>query len=169
MVKKSSSNKEKLPRILSVVNDWINRDWCCGFAIWQRVTKDLPVFPVGDTQGLSRPSKNIGELVDFYQTSQIFINTSTVSPIPSALLEAMSCGSACVSTANCMIPEIIVHGYNGFITNDEKEMREYLQLLLNDEKLRDYLGKNARQTILEKFSLEQFVNNWNNFLRMVLK
>ena len=163
------SNKEKLPRILSVVNDWINRNYFCGFDIWQRVTKDLPVFPVGDTAGLSKASKNIEELVDFYQTSQIFINTSTVSPIPSALLEAMACGSACVSTATCMIPEIIVNGYNGFITNDEKEMRDYLNLLLSDEKLRTYIGQNARQTILEKFSLAQFVNNWNQFLRMVLK
>lgn len=162
-------NKERLPRILSVVNDWINRDWCCGFSIWQRVTQGLPVFPVGDTKGLSRQSNSVEELVDFYQTSQIFINTSTVSPIPCALLEGMSSGCACVSTATCMIPEIIQHGYNGFITNDEKEMRGYLELLLSDEKLRNELGQNARKTIVEKFSLEKFTENWDNFLRMVIK
>ena len=33
---------EKDDDILSVVNDWINRDWCCGFNIWQRVIEGLP-------------------------------------------------------------------------------------------------------------------------------
>lgn len=158
---------EKLPRILSVVNDWVNRDWCCGFKIWERVTQGLPVFPVGDTKGLSKAANGLEELVNFYQTSQIFINTSTISPIPSALLEAMSCGCACVSTATCMIPEIIQNGYNGFITNDEQDMRKYLELLLHDTKLRETLGENARKTIQQKFSLEKFTENWTNILRMV--
>lgn len=140
---------------------------CCGFHIWERVTRELPVYPIGDTKGLSVAATNLDELVKAYQSSQIFINTSTISPIPSALLEAMSCGCACVSTATCMIPEIIQNGYNGFITNDEQDMRKYLELLLHDTKLRETLGENARKTIQQKFSLEKFTENWTNILRMV--
>lgn len=148
-------------RIISVVNDWIGRDWCCNFQGWTRVTKDLPVFPVGDTKGFSNPAKDVPELVSMYANSRIFINTSTISPVPSALLEAMSCGCACVTTATCMIPEIIENGVNGFITNDEKEMREYLELLLRDEDLATRLGEAARQTILDKFGVDRFVSEWN--------
>ena len=156
-------------RILSVVNDWINRDIFCGFKIWQRVTQGLPVFPVGDTQGLSRPAPSMDELVDCYANSRIFINTSTISPIPTALLEGMSAGCACVSTATCMIPEVIEHGVNGFMTNDEKEMRGYLEQLMNDEKLASEMGKAARQTILDDFSVERFTSEWNEVFNEVIK
>ncbi len=147
-------------KILSVVNDWVNRDWCCGFNIWRRVTEGLPVFPVGDTAGLSRPAKP-DELIDIYNNHRIFINTSTISPVPTSLLEAMSCGCAVVSTATCMIPEVIENGVNGFLTNNEKEMREYLELLLKDEDLAKKLGKAARETILRDFSVERFTREWN--------
>ena len=148
--------------ILSVVNDWINRDWCCNFQGWARVTKDLPVRPVGDTAGLSKAAKDIAELASIYSSSRIFINTSTISPVPSSLLEAMSSGCAVVSTATCMIPEIIENGVNGFLTNDESEMRKYLELLLKDEDLANELGAKARQTILDNFGINRFVSEWNN-------
>lgn len=149
-------------RILSVVNDWINRDYCCGYSIWERVTKDLNVFPVGDTQGLSKPAASLAELAKFYRESRIFINTSTVSPIPTSLLEAMASGCACVSTDNCMIPEIIQDGFNGFITNDEALMTKRLQQLTADEKLANELGANARATIEQMFSLNKFIATWND-------
>lgn len=148
-------------RILSVVNDWINRDWCCGFKIWERVTQQLPVYPVGETTGLSKSARP-DELVDIYSNSRIFFNTSTISPVPTSLLEAMSCGCAIVSTATCMIPEIIKHGVNGFLTNDEKEMRKYLQILLTDENLATKMGEAARETIIKDFSVERFTSEWNS-------
>ena len=73
----------------------------------------------------------------------------------------MSCGCACVSTATCMIPDIIENGVNGFISNDEDELRGYIETLLKDEDLRSKLGAAARQTILDDFSEEKFINNWN--------
>ncbi len=153
-------NKKK--HVLSVVNDWVNRDWCCGFELWRNVTQSLPVFPVGKTPGLSQPARNITELVQFYNEAQIFINTSIISPVPTSLLEAMSCGSAVVSTATCMIPEIIKNGHNGYITNDPRELRRYLEMLLDnpDECVR--LGTNARQTITENFNMKNFVESWND-------
>ena len=155
---------EKENRILSVVNDWINRDWCCGFGIWQNVTKGLPVKVLGDTPGLSKPAGSLKELVRTYQSSRIFLNTSTISPVPTSLLEAMACECAVVTTATCMIPEIIENGVNGFISNDEEELREYLALLLNDENTANEMGKKAKETILEKFSEDAFINSWKQFL-----
>ncbi len=162
-------NDKREVRILSVVNDWINRDWCCGFNIWRRTIAGLPAYVLGATPGLSRPAGSLQELVQAYQQSRIFYNTSTISPVPTVLLEAMACGCAVVSTATCMIPEIIQNGINGFISNDEKELRGYLELLLKDEELANKLGENARNTITEKFSSQVFVDNWNKvFYKCVL-
>ena len=160
------SEEDRSDEILSVVNDWINRDWCCGFSIWQDVIKGLPHKVVGDTPGLSKPAASTEELVATYQNSRIFLNTSTISPVPTALMEAMSCGCAVVSTATCMIPEIIENGVNGFISNDHEELKQYLVDLLNDEGLAKEIGNNARKTITEKYSASKFVDRWNEILKL---
>lgn len=147
--------------IFSCVNDFINRDYFCNFQGWQRTIQGLPYKILGDTPGLSRPTANVNELIKAYRECSIFYNTSTVSPVPSVLMESMACGAAVVSTATCMIPEIIQHGYNGLMSNDEKELRSYLELLLNNPGLAKELGQNARKTIVERYNLQKSVDNWN--------
>lgn len=166
---KPNDEIEKKPQVLSIVNDYVNRDYCCNYKGWQRITEGLNVRLVGKTEGLSEPSASIEDLVKEYQTSQIFLNTSTFSPIPTVLLEAMACGCAIVTTATCGIPEIIEHGKNGFISNDEKELRGYIDKLLENQELRDNIGKAARQTILKKFSMDVFTNNWNDLFKQAYR
>jgi len=155
------SDVEKNGKVLSVVNDFVNRDYCCNYSGWQRITEGLPVKLVGNTPGLSEPAKDIHELASEYQQASVFLNTSTVSPVPTSLLEAMSCGCAVVTTATCMIPEIIENGINGLISNDEKELKGYVKELLDDPSLAAKMGQAARETILKDFSEEKFINNWN--------
>lgn len=152
---------EKKKHVLSVVNDWIKRDAFCGFKLWQEVTRDLPTRVVGDTPGLSKPAASVEDLVNTYREAQVFLNTSLFSPIPTVVLEAMACGLPIVSTNNCMLPEVIEHGVNGFLSNDPKELTGYCHLLLKDEELSRRMGAAARKTILEKFSLDNFVRNWD--------
>ena len=152
---------------LSVVNDWINRDWCCGYNLWKETTAGIPIKAIGDTPGLSQPASSLEDLRDNYNSCGLFVNTSTYSPIPMSLLEAMSCGCAVVSTATCAIPEIIENGVNGFVTNNISEMKEYISAILKDEKLRDSLGKEARKTILNKFSIKRFADEWNEIFYKV--
>lgn len=155
------SNITKQPIVLTVANDFINRDYCLNFSGWQRITNGLNTKLIGETKGLSEPAKSMNDLVDAYNECSVYLNTSTLSPIPMSLLEAMSCGCAVVSTATCMIPEIIQNGYNGYISNDEEELRKYINIILNDESIRKELGRNARDTITQKFSENEFINNWN--------
>jgi glycosyltransferase involved in cell wall biosynthesis len=124
---------------------------------------------VGNTEGLSEPASSVEELAEEYNKCQVFLNTSTLSPIPTTLLEAMACGCAVVSTATCMIPEIIVHGENGMISNDEQELTSYIQQLMEDEHLRTKIGSAARETILSKFSEGQFIHKWNSLFDEVIK
>ena len=161
------STTKREPHLLSVVNDWINRDWCCGYKIWEQVSRERKVVVFGDTPGLSRPAKDVAELAGAYQSAQVFLNTSLISPVPTALLEAMSCGCAVVSTATCMIPEIIINGVNGFISNDPAELQSYCDILLKNPKLAEKLGKAARKTIEQKFSMDKFVQQWNGLFDYV--
>ena len=117
---------------------------------------------MGETQGLSKAAGSVDELVKNYQESLVYINPSTLSPVPTSMLEAMSCGCAVVSTATCEIPNIIEHGVNGFMSNDESELRGYIDQLLADPELAREMGRSARKTIEEKFSEDRFINEWNS-------
>lgn len=160
---------KKHSKVLSVVNDFINRDYCCNYYGWKRITNGLETHLVGDTKGLSKPAENEQELAKEYQSAQIFLNTSTLSPIPTSLLEAMACGCAVVSTATCMIPDIIQNGVDGFISNDEQELQGFLKTLLENDQLRETMGRNARRTILDNFSESNFITNWNNLFDNVYR
>jgi len=162
-----SSEEKRDNVVLSVANDFINRDYCLNFSGWQRITKGLPVKVIGNTPGLSEAASSVQELVKGYQSSSVFLNTSTFSPLPTALLEAMSCGCAIVSTATCEIPKIIEHGKNGFISNDEQELRGYVEQLLNNPEMAVEMGKAARSTVLSRFTTENFTEKWNTIFNQI--
>jgi glycosyltransferase involved in cell wall biosynthesis len=163
---KPNKGVEKQSYVLSVVNDFLNRAHCCGTDLWRHLTgwpnqPKLPYKILGNSPGLSEAAKSVGDLIHHYQEASVFLNTSNVSPIPTVVLEAMSCGLVPVSTNNCMLPEIINNGVNGFLSNNPDELRNYCLLLLNDKQLATKMGEAARQTIIDKFSLTNFTNNWN--------
>jgi glycosyltransferase involved in cell wall biosynthesis len=162
-------NEERNNVCLSVVNDWPNRDWCCGWNLWQQTAQGLPLRVYGKSPGLSEPAESTEHLRQIYQKSKIFYNTSLHSPVPSVLLEAMACGCAIVTTGTCMIPEIIQNGHNGLMSNDPKELRSYLEMLLQNDHIAKQLGENARKTIEERFKLDRFVNTWNRAFEVAIK
>ena len=149
------------PQVLTVAHDFINRDYALNYQGWERITNGLNRVVVGETEGLSKAAESVDALVKNYQESLVYINPSTLSPVPTSMLEAMSCGCAVVSTDTCDIPNIIKHGENGFLSNDEGELRGYVEKLLADPELAKKMGESARQTILDKFSEERFINEWN--------
>lgn len=150
-------------KILSVANDFINRGPLLGFDIYAKICleNNMPVKIVGDTPGLSLAAKTENELINEYQQASVFFNTSQVSPIPMSLLEAMSCGTPVVSTATCMIPEIIKDGYNGFLSNDHDVLKAKLEWCLKNPSEAKKIGENARKTIQENFSLKAHLDGWN--------
>lgn len=152
---------ERQDYVLTVANDFINRDYCLNYSGWKRVTNGINTKLIGDTKGLSSPASSVEELVLEYNKCGVYFNSSTLSPIPTSLLEAMSCGCPVVSTATCMIPEIIQNGVNGFISNDESELREKIEYLLSNKEVAISMGKKARETIESKFPEKEYLQKWN--------
>lgn len=158
------SDAERSPHALSAVNLFADRDWCCGWEVWQQVASKVPVRLIGKNPGMSEALSG-KELVQAYQQSQIFFNTSTHSPVPTVLMEAMACGCAIVSTTTCMIPEIITNGENGLFADSPIDMVEAIQSLLDNPERARELGKAAAETIKTRYNVDEFVNNWKNTFR----
>ncbi len=159
---------QRRPYVLTAVNDFNDpqRHWCCGFPLYQQVIGKLSRVHLGSSKdGWSQPARSIDELAHYYQDSAVFLNTSTFSPVPTVLLEAMACGAVVISTDNCLIPDIIKDGQNGFLTNDPARMTSLLKEVLADPDAFDDMRQAARTTILEKFSMNRFVSEWDRLLR----
>jgi len=68
-----------------------------------------------------------------------------------------------------MIPDIIEHGYNGLLSNDPHQLREFCRDLIRNPEKAEELGKNAQETIREKYNLNNFVSSWNKTLLDTVK
>jgi glycosyltransferase involved in cell wall biosynthesis len=56
--------------------------------------------------------------------------------------------------------EIIDHGKNGFIANNETEWLAILSQLINDAELRKHIGQEGRKTIVNKYSKSANLNKY---------
>lgn len=149
---------------LSVVNDWKNRDAECGYKYWLEATDGLPTRVLGKTPGLSEPAQSLEHLAAEYASAGVFLNTAQLSPIPSVVLEAMASGCCVVSTRNPMLESILVDGMNGWLVGTPAEMRAKAAEMLADGEAAAEIGANARETVLARFGLGRFVDEWAELL-----
>ena len=167
---KPNFSSPKSNAVLSVVNDYKERTAECGYNIWLKNTENIHTKLVGTSNcGLSKPAKDVGELLSYYQSHKIFLNTSLISPLPMSVLEAMACGMCIISTNTCDLPNVIQDGYNGYLFDPEEDISEQLKQLINyDDKTFLKIGNNARNTVLSKFSKANFIKNWCEVIDSIL-
>lgn len=84
-----------------------------------------------------------------------FILCSNWEGCPKTLLEAMSCGAACIGTNVPGIKNLLVHNKSGLICEPEQEsLNQCIKELISSEDLRKRLGKEARKYIEEHCSID---------------
>jgi glycosyltransferase involved in cell wall biosynthesis len=99
-------------------------------------------------------------LVKLYQDATLFIFPSYHEGLPSVVLEAMSCGLPIIATDVRGNRDLITHKENGIIIppREPKKIAEAINMLLGDEKLMENLGKNARDTIIKRYTWDIATN-----------
>lgn len=90
------------------------------------------------------------DMPNVYNKSDLLILPSLSDAMPLVGLEAMACGLPIIMTKNIGYGEIIKNGKNGFLVNkkDIKEIVKFVNLLINNPKLRNKMGKQARKTAI---------------------
>ena len=110
--------------------------------------------------------KNKEYINDLLLNSSIYLMTSHTESFGIVLIEAMSFGIPCIAYSSAQgANEIITNEVDGYLIDNrnEDEMLEKIELLVNDEKLRNKLGKNARSKS-KNFSSEVILDKWSKLI-----
>jgi glycosyltransferase involved in cell wall biosynthesis len=109
------------------------------------------------------------ELPKILNQARVYILPSYFEGHPKTLLEAMSCGLPCIGSDITGIKEDIQHLVTGYLCmTDFKSIAEAIVTLLSDESLQRKLGKNARNYIIENYSLDKILQLELNVIKNVL-
>lgn len=121
---------------------------------------DFSLEELIESHNLTSCFKDIGEvapdkIVPYYQAADIFCLPSYWEGIANAVVEAMSCGCAVVTSDVCGHPELIQHNHTGLLVpkKDKEKLYEALKSLFNPD-LRKTFSTAARDFI---------VNSWGDY------
>ena len=105
------------------------------------------------------------------QAADGFVLSSRWEGLPMVLLEAAACGLPVVATDVPGTREVVVQGYTGWLaTAGEPALlaESMLRLMHTPVGLRQSMGQQARQHVLDHFSLETALDRWEAFYRQLL-
>ena len=109
------------------------------------------------------------QLPQIINQAKLFILPSYYEGHPKVLLEAMSCGMPCIGTDVTGIREDIDHLVTGYLCKtDFKSIADAIHTLLSDESLQAKLGMNARNHILNNYSIDKILKMELDVIREVL-
>jgi len=97
------------------------------------------------------------QVADAMRRCTVFALPSRHEGLGCVYLEAMSCGKPVVGCRGQGIAEVIRQGSNGYLVGagNDKELVLVLGMLLRDQQRRQNIGRAARDTIVERFTLAQ--------------
>jgi N-acetyl-alpha-D-glucosaminyl L-malate synthase BshA len=155
--------------------------------IFDRVQKEIParLLMIGDGPERSTAEwlamkKNIHERVEFLgKQGQVYeklaccdlmLMPSELESFGLAALEAMACEVPCVATNVGGVPEVIQHGYSGYLAEvgDVETMAQYaIELLADDKKLAE-MRQVVRFEAQARFCASKIIPKYEQFYREVL-
>ncbi|WP_447987242.1 glycosyltransferase family 4 protein [Nitrospira sp. Nam74] len=101
--------------------------------------------------------------------ADIFVQSSRFEGFPNALLEAMACGVAVISTACAGPSEIIRNGIDGLLVppDDVEALTSAIECLIDDSAVRLRLAGRALE-VRRRFSIDKIMDQWDILLQRTL-
>jgi glycosyltransferase involved in cell wall biosynthesis len=129
------------------------------------VVGELP-FPVFSVGFLSLEK----EIAEVYNAADLYVTPSLEDNLPNTIMEAMSCGTACVGFDVGGIPEMIDHRQNGYVARYKSadDLAEGIYWSLFEAEPTD-LSFNARRKVLQNYSEEVVANRYIELYKSKLR
>lgn len=149
---------EKVPSKLVLVGDGPDRVEC------ERLSREI---------GISDHVRFLGKqsaLPELLSSADLFLLPSQSESFGLSALEAMSCGVPVVATSMGGIPEVIVHGENGYIAElgDIERMAKYAVELLTNGKKWQVFSEKARERAVSEFRTDLIVPQYEALYQSVI-
>ncbi|MBN2142593.1 glycosyltransferase family 4 protein [Candidatus Woesearchaeota archaeon] len=112
------------------------------------------------------------DVVSIFKKSDIAVMPSISEGLPSAVIEAMSCGVPIVgSDIPGGMKVLVKDNVTGlrFRKGDSKDLAAKLEKLIKSKGLRQRLGLGARRLIEKDFNNDKIYNTWNNTLKRLVR
>jgi len=92
---------------------------------------------------------NYLDIVECYNILDLYLVTSRAEGGPQAILEGMATGVPLVTTNVGIVPLVVQHGLNGFVTNinDVNQLYQYSTKIINNKELREKIIANGLKTV----------------------
>lgn len=131
---------------------------------------------------LSKGVVSWDEQKSLYQKSRCFFSLgSKPGPYTYTFLEAMATGMPTINfghgfgdykhpwyKGSYIVPEIVTHGENGFVSDDLNEIADIIRQLMSNKSLAKSVSENARQTVVNRFSKDISKDLWKGFFEKEL-
>lgn len=103
----------------------------------------------------------------YYNSLDLYLNTSVHEGIPLSILEAMSCAKPVVAPKVGGIPEIISDGENGVLleAREPKKIADLCLRLMRDKEIRKDLGLTALERVNSNFSHSIMAETYNHLYK----
>jgi len=111
------------------------------------------------------------DIANLLRCSDAVVLCSETESAPLTLLEGMSCGLPVVATEVGGIPEIVEDGVNGFLVQPKhpEAIAERILELNEDGALRRKLGEAARRTVLERYTADRILGQYEEIYEKVVR
>jgi len=113
------------------------------------------------------------EMAEWYDDIDIFICTSIYEGGPLPVLEAASAGKPIISTRVGIVPELIDHGFSGYLIDAPRnrgqlpdiisEFETYINILIADKDMRQAMGRRNRAEIVKNWTWKHQAEKWKKF------
>lgn len=107
-----------------------------------------------------------GKLPDLYSMASVFVSTSLFEGFGLSVGEALACETPAVAFRAGGVEEVL-DSVNSELICEIRNIDQMVQKITNFEK--DVSGSKLRKAILEKFSLEKMVENYDNYFSSLIK
>lgn len=104
------------------------------------------------------------EVVDFYNSLELFVLPTKAEGLPNVALEAMACGTPVLATDVGGLPDLIDDGENGFLMEDNAPDTIKMNILRALNTDLQSVSDRARETVREKYSFEDAVRRYEQII-----
>jgi len=176
-----------VPRVMNVTQSMAKRDHFCNFEFYKYLMTGFPWVIYGPENEWA--GRNNAGFVSYdtlkasYQRNRVYFYTGTfpasytlnfieawMTGIPVAAIgPRLGNASFFEGQSTYEIQELIENGVNGFVSDNEDELREFLLFCLGSREFAKQIGESGRKAAIKTFGKDKIKKQWKKFFRRLGK